>query len=127
MSVGRVLRDTNGGVSGVVEEANATPEERAIRELNCGTYCVDSKWLWEHLPQIQRNPVKQEYYLTDIVEMAVNEKCTVESVQVKDVREILGVNTRVHLAQAEKIMRARINERLMLDGVTIVDPDTTYI
>jgi len=127
MGFGRVLRDNNRAVVGVVEEADATPQERAIRELNCGTYCFDAEWLWEHLPQIKPFAKKKEFYLTDLIAMAVSEKCKVESVQVSDVTEIVGVNTRVHLARAEKIMWQRINEAHMLAGVTIIDPDTTYI
>ncbi len=127
MGFGRVLRDQSGAVLGVVEEGDASPEQRAIRELNCGTYCFDANWLWEHLPHIPRSPKKQEYYLTDLIAMAVQEKCQVASVQVDDITESVGVNTRVHLARAEKIMRQRINETLMLAGVTLVDPSTTYI
>lgn len=127
MGFGRVLRDKKNSVGGIVEEADATPQQLAIRELNCGTYCFDSEWLWKHLPKIQPTGKKQEYYLTDLVGIAVKEKSKVESVTANDLSEVIGINNRVHLARAEKIMRQRINETLLLSGVTIVDPDTTYI
>lgn len=127
MGFGRVLRDAGRAITGVVEENDATSEQLAVRELNCGMYCFEATWLWEHLPRIKPSQKKKEYYLTDLIAMAVIEKCKVDSVQVSDLTEIVGVNTRVHLAQAEKIMRQRINEALMLNGVTMVDPATTYI
>lgn len=127
MGFGRVLRDENRAVVGVVEESDATPEQRAIRELNCGTYCFNASWLWEHLTKIKPSAKKKEFYLTDLIAMVVDEKRKVESIPVSDVTEIVGVNTRVHLARAEKIMRQRINEAYMLAGVTMVDPDTIYI
>jgi bifunctional UDP-N-acetylglucosamine pyrophosphorylase/glucosamine-1-phosphate N-acetyltransferase len=123
---GRVLRDGSGAVQAVVEEADASPEQLSIRELNAGVYCFDAEWLWTHLDQIPLS-AKGEYYLTDMVGIAVTEGSTVESLTTDDPAELLGVNTRVHLAEAEAAFRKRINERWMLDGVTIMDPATTYI
>jgi bifunctional UDP-N-acetylglucosamine pyrophosphorylase/glucosamine-1-phosphate N-acetyltransferase len=71
MGFGRVLRDTNQRVVGIVEESDATPEQLAIRELNCGVYCFDAEWMWEHLAQLQPSRKKHEYYLPDLVGMAV--------------------------------------------------------
>jgi bifunctional UDP-N-acetylglucosamine pyrophosphorylase/glucosamine-1-phosphate N-acetyltransferase len=123
---GRVLRDPSGAVVAVVEEADATPAQLAMRELNTGTYCFSADWLWPHLEQIAPS-AKGEYYLTDLVEMAVAEGSRVEALTADDPSEALGVNNRVHLAQAEAALRRRINEKWMLEGVTILDPETTYI
>ncbi len=123
---GRVLRDASGAVISVVEEADATPEQLAIRELNAGVYCFDADWLWTHLEQIPLS-AKGEYYLTDMVGIAASEGSRVEALTTDDPSELLGINTRVHLAEATTAMRRRINERWMLEGVTIVDPATTYI
>jgi bifunctional UDP-N-acetylglucosamine pyrophosphorylase/glucosamine-1-phosphate N-acetyltransferase len=124
---GRVVRDESGGVLKIVEEAVATPEELTIQELNAGIYCFDSQWLWSHIDQIPLSLPKEEYYLPDLVGIAVDEGLRVEAVTTTDRTEVLGINTRVHLAEAERALRLRINERWMLKGVTIVDPDTTYI
>lgn len=123
---GRIIRNDEGQVVAIVEETQATPEQLAIREVNDGIYCFNSAWLWEHLPEIPLSP-KGEYYLTDVVEIAIREGCAVNAFVVEDASEVLGINTRVHLAEAEAILRRRINERWMLEGVTIVDPTTTYI
>jgi bifunctional UDP-N-acetylglucosamine pyrophosphorylase / glucosamine-1-phosphate N-acetyltransferase len=123
---GRILRDANGQVSGIVEEAQATPEQLGIHELNPGVYCFRSAWLWQALRRIQLSP-KGEYYLTDLVGMAVAKGHTIQSVMVDDPDEVIGINTLLHLAQAEALMRQRINEGWMLAGVTMIDPHNTYI
>lgn len=124
---GRVIRDTSGAVREIVEEAVATPEQLTVRELNAGVYCFDAGWLWSHVDRIPLSMPKREYYLTDMVGMAVAEGQQVEAVVTHDADELLGINTRVHLAEAEAVLRRRINERWMLAGVTLVDPATTYI
>lgn len=124
---GRVVRDGERAIKAIVEEAVATPEQLEISELNAGVYCFQAGWLWEHVDQISLTRPKGEYYLTDLVEMAVEEGRNVEGVVTEDASEVLGINTRVHLAQAERVLRHRINERWMRDGVTIVDPATTYV
>ncbi len=123
---GRVIRGESGGVLRIVEEAHATPEERKVRELNAGVYVFDAEWLWAHLPRLPLSP-KGEYYLTDLVEMASDEGVPPVPLTVEDPDEVVGVNTRVHLAQVTAVLRNRINERWMLDGVTIVDPASTFI
>ncbi len=123
---GRVIRGDSGRVLRIVEEAHATPEERRIRELNAGVYVFDAGWLWDHLPRLPLSP-KGEYYLTDLVEMAADEGVPAMPVIVDDPDEVIGVNTRVHLAQVAAVLRRRVNERWMLDGVTIVDPASTFI
>jgi bifunctional UDP-N-acetylglucosamine pyrophosphorylase/glucosamine-1-phosphate N-acetyltransferase len=127
MGFGRVIRGDDGRVLEVVEEKVCTPEQRAIRELNCGVYCFDADWMWSHIDDIPLNPVKQEYFLTDMVGLAVADGQRVEAVSTTDAQEMIGINTRVHLSWAEAAMRERINERLMLSGVTMQDPLSTYI
>ncbi len=123
---GRVLRSANGAVQAVVEEAQATPEQLALRELNVSVYCFSTAWLWPALHRIPLSP-KGEYYLTDVVGLAVADGLAVNALVMDDPDEAMGINTRLHLAQAEEILRRRINESWMLAGVTLVDPHTTYI
>jgi len=126
MGFGRILRDEAGQVVGIVEEAVATEEQKAIRELNCGVYCFAGHWLWPHLTQLPLSP-KGEYYLTDLVAMAAAEGQAVEALKINDVTEVLGINNRSHLAQAEAVMRQRINRKWMLEGVTLLDPSLIFI
>ncbi len=123
---GRVLRDETGQVRGIVEEAQATPEQLQITEVNAGAYCFSAPWLWEALGRIRVSP-KGEYYLTDIVELAAAEGLQVNCCTTPDLSETVGINTRVHLAEAEAALRARINRGWMLSGVTLIDPAATYI
>lgn len=123
---GRVVRGPDGRVREVVEEAVASPEQLAIQEYNASVYCFTGAWLWKHLPQLPLSP-KGEYFLTDLVGMAAAEGHEVSCLQVEDPDEVIGVNTRAHLAEAEAALRRRINLQWMLAGVTVVDPATTYI
>ena len=126
---GRVLRDAAGHVIELVEERNATPEQRAITEGNSGIMCFDAAWLWDAIGRVQRNPVKGEYYLTDLVAMAVAERGpgAALAIPAEDAREAWGVNDRVQLAQAGAALRERLLEELMRAGVTVVDPAATYV
>ncbi|MHB9090583.1 MAG: bifunctional UDP-N-acetylglucosamine diphosphorylase/glucosamine-1-phosphate N-acetyltransferase GlmU [Chloroflexota bacterium] len=123
---GRILRDAAGRVRGIVEEASASPAEQAIGEVNSGVYCFRAGWLWPHLDHLTVSP-KGEYYLTDLVALAVAEGAGVEAVALGDAQETMGVNDRVQLAEAERIARDRIRVALMRGGVTIVDPATCYV
>jgi bifunctional UDP-N-acetylglucosamine pyrophosphorylase / glucosamine-1-phosphate N-acetyltransferase len=123
---GRVIRDETGKVLAIVEEAQATPEQKAVRELNASVYCFDANWLWDALRRVPLSP-KGEYYLTDTIGIAVAEGKTVQALCLEDVEEGIGINTRVHLAEAEAILRQRINRQWMLSGVTLIDPASTYI
>jgi len=123
---GRILRNSNGSVVAIIEEAQATPEQKAIRELNAGAYCFRADWLWEALKRVPLSP-KGEYYLTDTVGLAAADGLDVCALTLEDSQEAIGINTRLHLAEAEAILRRRINERHMLSGVTIIDPLSTYI
>lgn len=123
---GRIERHADGTVKAIVEEYVASPEQLRIKELNVGAYCFSAEWLWSGLTRIQVSP-KGEYYLTDLIEIAVTEGLSVQALVMDDVQETIGINTRVHLSEAEAAMRKRINEQHMLNGVTILDPASTYI
>jgi bifunctional UDP-N-acetylglucosamine pyrophosphorylase/glucosamine-1-phosphate N-acetyltransferase len=123
---GRILRNENGKVQAIVEEAQATPQQLKIRELNTGVYCIDADWLWDALIRIPLSP-KGEYYLTDLAEIAVSDQLNVQSVTLEAAEETIGINTRIHLAEASACMQRRINNGLMLSGVTMIDPASTFI
>ena len=124
---GRVIRREDGTVTAIVEEYVATPEQLQVKELNVGGYCFDANWLWDALRRIPKNPKKGEYYLTDTVELAVRDGLSVHATVMDSLEETIGVNTRVHLSEVEAAMRRRINEAHMLNGVTMIDPASTYI
>ncbi len=123
---GRVVRGAQGAVTAIVEEADATPEQLALRELNVGAYCFRSDWLWPALRRIRVSP-KGEFYLTDTVALAVADGLPVRALVIDDFGETIGINTRVHLAEAETAMRRRINTRHMLNGVTFISPESSYV
>jgi bifunctional UDP-N-acetylglucosamine pyrophosphorylase/glucosamine-1-phosphate N-acetyltransferase len=123
---GRILRDKSGRIMGIVEDKAATPEQQKIKELNSNPYCFDAQWLWDSLDKVEKSAVG-EYYLTDLVKIAYDEGLTVGSIVVADPDESIGINTRVHLAEASKALRKRINTRWMLEGVTMIDPEKVYI
>lgn len=123
---GRIVRDENGDVRAIVEAAQATPAQLAITEVNVGVYCFHADWLWNALPRLPLSP-KGEYYLTDAIALAVSEGRRVTAVTTHDLDETLGINTRAQLAQAEAALRRRINTHWMNEGVTLLDPATTYI
>ena len=124
---GRIVRKADGTVEAIVEEYVATPEQREIKELNVGAYCFKADWLWDALHRIEKNPKKGEYYLTDVVELAVRDDLPVQAVVLDDFMETIGINTRVHLSEAEAALRMRINREHMLNGISMMDPDSTYI
>ncbi|HLF02352.1 MAG TPA: bifunctional UDP-N-acetylglucosamine diphosphorylase/glucosamine-1-phosphate N-acetyltransferase GlmU [Anaerolineales bacterium] len=123
---GRIARDSNGKVIAIVEEDQATPEQKDIRELNPGVYCFDSEFLWRELARLPVSP-RGEYFLTDLIGVAVKQGLPVDAVPLADPDDAIGINNRVHLAEAETILRRRINRRWMEAGVTMVDPSTVYI
>jgi bifunctional UDP-N-acetylglucosamine pyrophosphorylase/glucosamine-1-phosphate N-acetyltransferase len=123
---GRIVRNLEGKVQAIVEESGATPQQLAIQEVNVGAYCFQADWLWQALARIPLSP-KGEYYLTDTVGLAVADGLNVEAIVLADAGEAIGINTRVHLAEAEAILRQRILTQHMLNGVTIIDPLSTYI
>lgn len=123
---GRIVRRPDGSVEKIVEEKQCTPEQRAIRELNVGVYVFRADFLWNALSQITAQP-NGEYYLTDLVDIAVRQGRQVIPLTVEDRDQVIGVNTRVHLAEAETALRKRINHYWMTEGVTMRDPATVYI
>lgn len=126
LDFGRVIRDANGKVRAIVEAAQASPDQLAIREFNASVYCFSADWLWDSLPRISLSP-KGEYYLTDLVEIAAKEGSSIQAIPVDDTTETIGINNRIHLSEAEAKLRERINRKWMLAGVTMIDPGTTYI
>ncbi len=123
---GRIIRNEAGSVTGILEEAQATSDQLALTELNVGAYCFDSKWLWNELANVPISP-KGEYYLTDVVGLALKESVEIGVIEVGDSDETIGVNTMEHLAQAEAAARRKINLQWMASGVRMIDPNTTYI
>ena len=124
---GRIVKDEAGGLLKIVEEKDADEETKAIREINSGIYCFDAAALKKNLSRITNNNAQKEYYLTDLVEIAVGQKEKTGAYPVRDQDEIMGVNTRVQLAAAAEIMRTRICREHMLAGVTMIDPKGVYI
>lgn len=124
---GRILRDSAGRFLRIVEEKDCNPEERAITEVNPSCYVFELPDLWQALDQVGTSNAQGEYYLTDAPAhlMAMGRK--VLALNVLEADDVLGVNTRQHLAQATALMQARIQDRWMTEGVTIVDPRSTYI
>jgi bifunctional UDP-N-acetylglucosamine pyrophosphorylase/glucosamine-1-phosphate N-acetyltransferase len=122
---GRVERGLDGRVSAIVEEAVATPEQLQIGEFNASVYCCDAAWLWEQLARLRPSP-NGEIYLTDLAALAAAGG-GVATIQPGDPDEVIGINTREHLAHAEGVLRRQINRAWMLAGVTLVDPASTYI
>jgi bifunctional UDP-N-acetylglucosamine pyrophosphorylase / glucosamine-1-phosphate N-acetyltransferase len=124
---GRVIMDGDGAVRAIVEEKACTPAQRTIQIVNSGIYCFRADLLWKHLAEIQPNNSSGEYYLTDIAAILTRHGHRVESMHVRDSRELLGINTRIELADADRILRGRKADDLMLSGVTIERPETVSI
>jgi bifunctional UDP-N-acetylglucosamine pyrophosphorylase/glucosamine-1-phosphate N-acetyltransferase len=127
LSYGRIVRDADGSIRAIVEEGDATEEERAIRELNSSTYVFDAAELWGALDELKPDNVQGELYLTDTVRALVEAGKPVATHKSEDPEAPAGVNTRAELAGAAAVLRDRINERHMLAGATIVDPRATWI
>lgn len=124
---GRIVRKGDDEVLKIVEDCEATSYEKAIEEINSGTYCFDWPSLEEVLSQVKMHPQKNELYLTDVVEKLVKNKKSISAYCVEDAKEILGINSRHQLAEAERILQLRIVNYWMDNGVTIIDPETTFI
>jgi bifunctional UDP-N-acetylglucosamine pyrophosphorylase / glucosamine-1-phosphate N-acetyltransferase len=124
---GRIVRAEDGSVKAIVEAVDASEEELAIHEVNSSIYVFDSAQLWPTLDRLDPANAQGELYLTDAVRLLVEEGARVEAHVAEDEDEVAGVNTRVELAAAGAVLRNRINAEHMLAGVTIVDPDTTWI
>jgi bifunctional UDP-N-acetylglucosamine pyrophosphorylase/glucosamine-1-phosphate N-acetyltransferase len=124
---GRILFGENGEVRAIVEHKAATPAQLAIPFINSGIYCFRADLLWKHLVEIRPDNPAHEYYLTDIIEILGRAGHTVAAMEVENSAELLGINTRVELAEVDKIFRQRKVQELMLAGVTIEKPETVTI
>jgi bifunctional UDP-N-acetylglucosamine pyrophosphorylase/glucosamine-1-phosphate N-acetyltransferase len=124
---GRIIRDAGGAVARIVEEKAATPEIKRIREANSGIYSFDAAVLWQHLARIQPNPASGEIYLTDMAEHLHAAGLRIVPFELNDPREIMGINTRVELAEVDALFRARKARELMLAGVTLERPETVSV
>lgn len=124
---GRIVRGNDGSVEKIVEAKDCTKEQLEIKEINTGIFCFKNKLLFENLKEIGNENVQNEYYLTDLVEIFNRKQLRVNAMIVKDPQETMGVNDRIDLAKAQKWMTRHECEKHMRNGVTIIDPDTTYI
>jgi bifunctional UDP-N-acetylglucosamine pyrophosphorylase / glucosamine-1-phosphate N-acetyltransferase len=124
---GRIYRDDEGRVVKVVEEKACLPEEKLLKEINSGIYCFEAAALWPALAELRPNPASGEYYLTDIPEILARNGLRTAAYVVDDPHEILGINTRLELADVDRILRARRTRALMIAGVTIEQPETVRI
>jgi bifunctional UDP-N-acetylglucosamine pyrophosphorylase/glucosamine-1-phosphate N-acetyltransferase len=124
---GRIVRDGAGRIKRIVEEKDASIYERVIEEVNTGVYCFDSKELFLALKEIKADNVKKEFYLTDAINIFYKKGLRIESLSTETPEEILGINTKNELAKAQDIIRRRILFRLMENGVTIINPNSTFI
>lgn len=124
---GRIVRGRHGEIIKIVERKDAALEEIKIQEVNSGAYCFDCKRLLELLPVVAPHNVQDEYYLTDVIGLMFARNMTVETIVASDYRVMLAVNNRCELAEALRVFRERVMEELMLSGVTIMDPGSTYV
>ncbi|QFT87122.1 Bifunctional protein GlmU [Bacillus sp. THAF10] len=124
---GRIIRNQEGHVGKIVEHKDANEQERKVTEINTGTYCFDNEALFAALNNVSNDNVQGEYYLPDVVEILKERGDIVSAFQTLDFDETLGVNDRVALSQAEITMKKRINKKHMINGVSIIDPNNTYI
>lgn len=124
---GRIIRDENEDLLKIVEQKDANEEEKKANEINSGIYCFDGKSLRESLDLLDNNNAQGEYYLTDTIKIMRDRGQKVGAYNGSTIEELMGVNSRVELSKAEEIMRRRINEDHMVNGVTIIDVNSTYI
>ena len=124
---GRIIRDTYGNIQGIVEDSDCTPAQRAVQEVNPSYYLFNNQVLFRALEEVKPDNVKQEYYLTDALAVIIAGGNRVVAVTAVRPEEAVGVNSRTQLSVASKIMQHRIQQELMEHGVTIVDPDNTWI
>ena len=124
---GRIIRNAEGHVERIVEQKDASPEEQQVKEINSGTYCFDNESLFAALKLVKNDNSQGEYYLPDVIEILKNQGDIISAYATDDFEETLGVNDRVALSQAETLMRERIVEKHMRNGVTIINPANTYI
>jgi len=124
---GRIVRDEAGRVAAIVEEKAANAEQKRLTEINSGIYCFEASLLWPYLAKVTPNPASGEYYLTDVVEMMRADGHHTVPLVIEDASELLGINTKVELAEVDRIFRGRKARQLMLSGVTIEQPETVTV
>ena len=124
---GRIVRNSDGSLNSIVEEKDANSEQKAIKEINAGIYCLNWAKIKDAFSQLKTNNAQGEYYLTDIIEWGNNNKLSVNAHILERNEEIYGINSKLNLAEATKMLNKRTLEKFMTDGVTIVDPNATWI
>lgn len=124
---GRIIRNTDGSLDSIVEEKDANEEQKKIKEVNAGIYCLNWAKIKPAFSQLKTNNAQGEYYLTDIIEWGNKNNLNVNANPLENNEEIFGINSKLHLAEASKILNKRILNKHMENGVTIVDPETTWI
>lgn len=124
---GRIVCDKDGHIARIVEEKDATPEQKRINEINAGIYCAEATFLFDALKRVGSDNSQGEIYLTDIVELAIQAGHPVNRFAGVDAEEVLGVNSRVELAAAHKHLQMEYNRKLMFAGVSLLDPESIFI
>ena len=124
---GRIIRNTNGHVEGIVEEKDATPEQKGVKEINAGIYCLDWQKVKPAFSELKTNNAQGEYYLTDIIKWGNEQGLSVNAYTLKNNEEIYGINSKANLAEATKFLNRRVINKHLTNGVTIIDPDSTWI
>ena len=123
---GRVIKENNQ-VKGIVEYKDLQDHQRDVTEMNTGEYCFNNKALWNALDKVENNNAQNEYYLTDVISIMDKDGLKVDAYKIDDFNEVGGINDRIALAEATETLRDRINRQHLLNGVTIIDPKSTYI
>ena len=124
---GRIIRNTDGSVNSIVEEKDASPEQKAVKEINAGIYCINWGKIKAAFSELNTNNAQGEYYLTDIIKWGNENKLKVSAYTLKNNEEIFGINSKANLAEAYKLLNSRVVKKHLDNGVTIVDPDTIWI
>ena len=124
---GRIIRNNDGSLNSIVEEKDASAEQKAVKEINAGIYCLNWAKIKPAFGQLKSNNAQGEYYLTDIVKWANEQSLKVDAYILKNNEEIFGINSKAHLAEASRMLNRRVIRKHLENGVTIVDPNTTWI
>lgn len=125
--LGRIVRDESGAITEIVEAAEPGAGDSGHEsQINAGMYCFRAEWLWDSLPKIKKSSL-QEFYLTSLVRMASTQSARVEALEMEDPTEAIGINNRLQLSRAEAALRRRVRERWLLEGVSMLDPDSTFV
>lgn len=124
---GRIIRNSDNSLNSIVEEKDATPEQKRVNEINAGIYCLNWQKIKDAFTQLKTNNAQGEYYLTDIIEWGNKQGLSVNAHILERNEEIYGINSKSNLAQATKMLTTRTLEKYMADGITIVDPNSTWI